>query len=327
MEISKDLKKIFSIACRTDSTVLITGKTGTGKSFLARQIHNESSRRLKPFIAVNLATLHEGTLESELFGHERGAYTGADQRRVGKFELAQGGTIFLDEIGELTSKLQARFLEVLQSFTISPVGSNREVKLDIRIMAATHRNLEHSVAKGEFRADLYHRLRVVYFHMKPLYERKDEFNALVKQCLEDVCQKHRLPLASLSPRALERLTQYSWPGNIRELKNVFEYAMVAAGGNEIDLCHFPAWFTENIAGSIDESAKLSAILGVTEVPLSLDYQSTLSGFEREYLTRAVSRFGGKINRTARQIGMNKATLIRRLRAYGIHPGMRSVQEN
>ncbi len=326
MEITKDIKSLFDVACQTSSTVLITGETGTGKSYLAREIHQNSSRSQKTFVSVNLASLHEGTLESELFGHERGAFTGADQKRIGKLELAQGGTVFLDEIGELPPKLQARLLEFLQSCTISPIGSNREIELDVRVIAATHHNLERSIAKREFRMDLYHRLRVIYFNLKSLRTRREELDSLIQECLEQALRKHGSAKIEITPKALEKLERYSWPGNIRELKNALEYASLVALGKNIDVQHLPAWMFEEKAYYENEAARAFAVLGVAEVPLTLDYRATFAHFEKEYILRALSRYGGKINRTARQIGLNKTTLIRRLRAYGIHPGHREPAE-
>lgn len=317
MNISADLSKLFHMATQFDSTVLITGPTGTGKSTLAKQIHLHSKRRSKPFICVNLATLHEGVLESELFGHEKGAFTGADQKRVGKLELAQGGTVFLDEVSELPPRLQARLLEFLQSRTLCPVGSNKEVCLDVRIIAATHKNLERAVARNEFREDLFHRLRVISVPMKSLKERCDEFDSLIHDCLKDVSSKTGRTIFRITPPVAEKFETYSWPGNLRELRNVLEYAVISSAGNEISVSDLPYWFL-NSQGE-DTKNLDSAILGLAEVPLSLNYQETFERFEKEYLQRALSRYRGRINRTARETGINKTTLIRRLRAYGISP--------
>jgi DNA-binding NtrC family response regulator len=319
MKISTDvnLNKLVHIATQSDSTVLITGKTGTGKSTLAKQIHLQSKRAPKPFICVNLASLHEGILESELFGHERGAFTGAEQKRVGKLEMAQGGTIFLDEVSELPPRLQARLLEFLQSKTLCPVGSNREVCLDVRIIAATHRNLERAVVRGEFREDLLHRLRVVSIPMRSLKDRYDELDSLIHDCLKEVSLKAGKTIFRLAPPVVEKFETYSWPGNLRELRNVLEYAVVSSAENEISVSDLPHWFMN----SQDQDCKNldSAILGLVEVPLTLNFQETLERFEKEYIQRALSRYRGRINRTARETGINKTTLIRRLRAYGISP--------
>ena len=309
----------IGIACRSESTVLITGPTGSGKSRLAQQIHAAGPRAQKPFVTVNLASLHEGTLESELFGHEKGAFTGAEHRRVGRIEMAQGGTLFLDEIGELPPRLQARLLEFLQARTLTPVGSNRPVRLDVRVIAATHRNLSKDVADGRFREDLFHRLRVVTVRLPGLAERPEEFDAILHSCLEDVCVATGRKILRLSEGVAERLEKHPWPGNIRELRNVLEYAVLAAESDEINVEDLPEWFGALDPGTLQVAEGAASALGVAEIPLSLDFQGTIARFEREYLARALQRYRGRINQTARSIGMNKTTLIRRMRAYGLYP--------
>jgi DNA-binding NtrC family response regulator len=317
-------RKSVNMAFAGDSNVLLLGATGTGKSTLAREIHSRSRRREKPFITVNLACLHEGTLESELFGHERGAFTGADQRRVGKLELAQGGTVFLDEIGDLTPRLQARLLEFLQSRVISPVGSNREVRLDVRVIAATHRDLEKKVRENSFREDLLHRLRVLTIRMPGITDFSETFGELVHGVLESVCTEQRRRILRLEPAFASKLEAYSWPGNFRELRNVLEYAVLSASGDTLLVEDLPGWFEESFAGMAGVNSLSSSILGVAELPLTLDFYESLAHFEREYLKRALMRFGGRLNLTARRTGMNKTTLIRRLRQLGIHPAMENI---
>jgi DNA-binding NtrC family response regulator len=318
MKVPADLENVFRIAGKSDSTVLISGATGTGKTSLAKQIHEQSQRRDRPFIVVNLASLHEGTLESELFGHERGSFTGADQKRVGRIELAEGGTLFLDEIGELSLRLQARLLEFLQSRTFSPVGSNREIRMNIRVIAATHRNLEKAVLKGEFREDLFHRVRVIPIALKSLHERVEEIESLTESFLSERCPKEGKPVFKISDPVMKKFKLYRWPGNIRELRNVLEYAILAAGGSEIHLSDLPEWFLKNFKSeSCAEIESQIPVLGTAELPFTLDFQKTYQVFEKDYLCRALHRFGGRINHTARAIGMSKTTLIRRLRFYGI----------
>jgi len=316
MNLSGNNKVAFQIAIKSDATVIINGPTGSGKTYLAHEIHKASLRSRRPFIVVNLASVHEGTIESELFGHERGSFTGAEQKRLGRLELADGGTVFLDEIGELSLRLQARLLEFIQSKTVTPVGSNRERKLDVRIITATHKNLANAVKRGEFREDLFHRLRVVTFELKALAERCDEFDEIVHYCLSEICRAANREVLRISEEFAAILEAYHWPGNIRELRNVLEYAVLASEGPEILPKDLPSWLELPSSDSVN-SLRLSSTLGVAEFALSMDYSSSLSQFEREFLVRAIRKCRGRINRTARETGMNKTTLLRRLKEHGL----------
>lgn len=321
MRISEAMRESFALACRTDAVVLITGPTGAGKTALAESIHIQGTRAKRPFVVVNLASLHEGTFESELFGHERGAFTGADQRRIGKLESAQGGTVFLDEIGELPFRLQSRLLEFLQTRCISPVGGNRVVRLDVRVIAATHKDLPKAVREKQFREDLLHRLRVICMDLPPICNRGDEFDELVHSCLADLSQFHGRKVLRISDEVAKALESYDWPGNIRELRNVLEYAVIATTGTEISARHLPYWFCEAMKKSHSpflETGNHSGVLGTLEVPLSFNYNQLMADFEKELLSRALHWTRGRINQTARKLGMSKATLIRRMRAYGLY---------
>lgn len=301
----------YKLSCSSDLTVLITGPTGVGKSWLAERIHQNSPRAHKPFITVNLAALHEGTLESELFGHERGAFTGADKKRVGWLELADGGTVFLDEIGELPTRLQARLLEFLQSRTLSPVGGSQARKVDVRVIAATNRELECAVKNGLFREDLYHRLRVVELCLKPLRDRADEFDSLVHNFIQSECKKINRSVLRISKEVAEDIERYDWPGNVRELQNAFAYAVRACDGTELRREHLPPWLQAGSAKALVPGLKI----GEDSFGIREDYHGVMSDFERCYLREMLKRNRGRINQTARRIGLNKSTLIRRLRAY------------
>jgi DNA-binding NtrC family response regulator len=303
----------YEIAVRSQSHVLITGPTGSGKSRLAEKIHQEGIRSELPFVSVNLATLHEGLIESELFGHEKGAFTSAMQRRKGKLEEAEGGTVFLDEIGELSPRLQARLLDFVQNRKVILVGGNQERILDVRIIAATQRNLPELIRKGEFRADLYYRLKVVSIEMKSLFERSEEFDSILHSCLAEVCESLGKRVLSISEELACKLESYRWPGNIRELKNILEYAVLNCMDSELSVHQLPDWF--NPISSVEDSLAWNA----SEEKIMLDYGSAIARFEKEYLKGALQKYRGRVNKTAKMIGMSKATLKRRIHAYGLMP--------
>lgn len=321
MELDREPKSWVMIAAKGDANVLITGPTGSGKTCLAREIHDQSSRKNRPFVAVNLATLHEGTFESELFGHEKGAFTSADRRRVGRLESAQHGTVFLDEVGELSLQLQARLLEFLHSRIISPVGAGRDVYLDVRVIAATNKNLEEMVTRGTFREDLFHRLRVIPIELKPICERWDEIDLIIHSSLAELSGSTGRSILRVSEEVAKRLEEYHWPGNFRELKNVLEYAVLAGCGPEVRIQDLPPWFgkAQSVKVSFNDTTSnhdsRCGLLGNVEIPLILDYQACFASFEKEYLRRALNRYRGKINQTAKKIGMSKTTLLRRIRTH------------
>lgn len=306
--------RLIEMGCRSDVNVLITGATGTGKTRLAEEIHRKGSRRNGPFVVVNLASLHEGTLESELFGHERGAFTGAEFRRVGRLEQAQGGTVFLDEIGELSPRLQARLLEFLQSRRVVPVGGSRETRLDVRVIAATHRDLVRSVAEGSFREDLFHRIRVLSIELPSLIERADDFDQILHDCLEEICKRMQRRLLRIAEPVAEQFENHQWPGNIRELRNVLEFAVLSSDGEEIRERDLPSWFRKK-ATRVQESA--ADFRAPAQAFFDLNYESAMATFEKGYLSTHLERSKWRINRTARRIGMNKTTLLRRMKSYGL----------
>jgi DNA-binding NtrC family response regulator len=289
-------------------TILITGRTGTGKTHLARQLHDLSPRRLGRFVAINLATLSENLIESELFGHEKGAFSGADSKRVGKLEWADGGTIFLDEIGELSPRLQTKLLEALNSHTITPVGSNREIALDIRVVTATNRDLKAMVETGAFREDLFFRINAFELHLPDLRSAPDRIPILAAQFAKSAAERQNRPFLGMSPEFLGELGLYQWPGNIRELQNCLDFAVAVSPNGWLDPTCLPPY------------VRLGSLIPPVAKALTLfptDYREAKSLFERTYLEEILRRFDGKINQTARETGLSKVTLIEKVRRYEI----------
>lgn len=301
--ISKEL--LLDRVAPGEGTVLILGSTGTGKTHLAREIHKRSQRNRKPFVSVNLGTLNENLFESELFGHEKGAFSGAHQSRVGKFEAAQGGTIFLDEIGELTLSMQTRLLDLIYTKTLSPVGSNRVVNLDVRIIAATNRNLKEMVKKGEFREDLFFRLNIFSTRLPDISKDPEQLQTWILRFLREH-QTSSGDVYSLSQCALRKLLEHSWPGNLRELRNCIEYAVTMANGPLITANDLPIY--------TDQSADTDP---GTHTCFPLLFHQAKAEFEETFLRAMLSRFNGKINKTARETQISKVTLIEKIRRYQI----------
>jgi DNA-binding NtrC family response regulator len=291
-----------------DQTVLITGRTGTGKTHLARQIHELSHRKTHRFVAINLATLSENLIESELFGHERGAFSGADAKRIGKLEWANGGTVFLDEIGELSPRLQTKLLEALNSYTVSPVGSNREVQLNIRVVAATNRDLRAMIRDGGFREDLYFRINTFEIHLPNLSSDPTRIFDLARKFALAASSRQQRACPSFSPNFLKSLEAYPWPGNIRELRNCIEFALALCSESTLEPESLPAYIREN---TISHRAPQALAL------FPADYRAAKSLFERAYLEEILTRYEGRINQTARETGLSKVTLIEKVRRYEI----------
>jgi DNA-binding NtrC family response regulator len=294
----------------TDLTVLVRGESGTGKELVAQALHQRSPRRSRPFVAVNCAAISRELVESELFGHEKGAFTGADARRQGKFEAAHGGTIFLDEIGDMAPETQAKVLRVLQDRKLERVGGNVPVEVDVRVVAATHRDLEREVKAGRFREDLYYRLKVVEIELPPLRERPEDLPALVNHFLEQVARRLERPKKPIAPEALARLARHPWPGNVRELRNVVEQAAVLAGGEaieEADLRLPPTLY--RVAPSADAAERKRSFAEAK--------REAVGDFERSYLLSALRANGGNVSRTAAAIGMVRQSLQQKIRELGL----------
>jgi two-component system response regulator AtoC len=307
-----EVLRIIRKAAPTESTVLITGESGTGKEVTARRIHATSLRSGGPFIPVNIAGIPESLLESELFGYEKGAFTGADKQTPGIFEAGEGGTVFLDEIGEMSLPLQAKLLRVLQERRIRRVGAVHEVAVDVRILAATNRDLEAMVAGGGFREDLFYRLNVVRIGLPPLRERREEIPGLAGTILGKVSRKLNRQMPALDPRALEALCRYSYPGNIRELENLLERAMILSEGEMIGLADFPGIDSASIGNMDRIPPRPSAQTGESNV-----FGGSMKEIERRAIAYALERHGGNRSHTAEQLGISRKTLIAKIREYGL----------
>jgi DNA-binding NtrC family response regulator len=305
------LRKVAAVA-RTDSTVLIHGETGTGKELIARALHSQSGRCDKPMIKLNCSAISAGLVESELFGHVKGAFTGASDRRMGRFELADGGTLFLDEVSELPLETQAKLLRVLQEQEFEPVGSSKTLKVDVRVIAATNRDLLKDVQAGRFRSDLYYRLNVFPIDLPALRERPEDISPLATHFMHLMARKLGKPLERIAPSTLEKLDAYSWPGNIRDLQNTIERAAVLATGNElaVDWDLGPAVPRAGLNG-----AALMAPSHCSEVPDSRATQS-LEAVEREHIIAMLRKSHGVIegpNGAARRLAINPSTVRFRIK--------------
>jgi DNA-binding NtrC family response regulator len=308
------MRRVFATiqkVAETDLTVLIRGESGTGKELVAQALHQHSARKQGPFVAVNCAAIGRELVESELFGHEKGAFTGAEARRIGRFEAADGGTIFLDEIGDMAPDTQAKVLRVLQERSFERVGGSKPLQVDVRVVAATHRDLERDVRDGRFREDLYYRLQVVELELPPLRERREDVPALAERFLEQLAERHGRPGRRLSPGALAALSRHAWPGNVRELRNVVERAAVLAPGDEIQAEDL-AFSGPRGAGERPADAADAAGLPFTEAK-----RSAIESFERAFLLRALRENEGNVSRTAEAIGMVRQSLQQKIRELGL----------
>lgn len=300
---SPAMRKVYSLVEKvapSKTSVVITGPSGTGKEVMARAIHNLSPRKDKPFIAINCSAIPASLMESEIFGHEKGAFTGADQRRLGCFELADGGTLFLDEIGELPVELQAKFLRVLEEERLRRLGGKTEIAVDVRVICATNRNLKEQIGKQEFREDLYFRLHVFNVELPPLRDRREDIPLLVQHFVERFATEAGKRIEGVAQGAMEILQSYAWPGNIRELRNTIERGVILCDGDALDETHLPP----EMAATPIKGSTIQLSLGMP-----------LREVEREYILGSLRRNKGNKSRTAELLGISEKTLYNKLNRY------------
>jgi len=302
-----ELKEMINIVAPTNAWILIMGENGTGKELVARSIHHQSQRAGKHFVEVNCAAIPEDLIESELFGHEKGSFTGATAKRRGKFEMADGGTLFLDEVADMSLKAQAKVLRILQEKKFERVGGTRLIPTDVRVLAATNKDLEKEMNEGRFRQDLYYRLNVIPLHVPPLRERKEDIPLLVKRFIHDFAMREGDKEKTITDDVIDLLMQHDWPGNVRELKNLVERMIIMTAGDVIS--------RENVSSFVD-IGKIGNLAIKEETPLA-SFRTAKLDFERQYILRKLREFGGNISRTAEAIGMERSHLHKKIRSYGI----------
>ena len=304
--VMQEIRERITRVAPTNGRVLISGENGTGKELIARAIHKQSLRRQKPFVEVNCAAIPQELIESELFGHEKGAFTGATARKPGKFELAHEGTLFLDEVGDMSLATQAKVLRVLQEQKFERVGGSEVLEADFRVIAASNKNLEEEIERGHFREDLYYRLKVVPFYAPPLRERKADLPLLVNHFLQDVSLENGRRIKTIAPEAIRLLAQYEWPGNIRELKNVIERLVIMVSSPTIRAEHIPSSILGKCRGNGG-----APTFGAPWKPLK-DAKNT---FEKHYILQCLKTHVGNITKTAQTLGIERTYLHKKLRMY------------
>ncbi len=348
---SDEMLKVFNVISKlaqVNTPVLIRGESGTGKELVAKAIHYNGPRKDDRFVTINLAAVPDNLIESELFGHEKGAFTGASERKIGKFQYADGGTIFLDEIGDISATMQVKLLRVLQEKVFTPVGANRDVKVDVRVIAASHKPFEEMIKEGSFREDLFYRLNVLPVYLPPLRERVADIPFLVDYYVSYFNSLHNLEIKGLNEEATGILSTYSWPGNIRELRNVIEHAFIIESSEEIRPASLPDSVMKGAAqgptGTQEEEATRIDFKGIRESVLDremtdedagqyrftfaqitenngikMDFQVAKDLFEKEFIVQALKLNKGKINQTALKANIPKKTLLRKIEKYEISP--------
>jgi len=305
-EVMKALKNDIQRAAPSNSWVLITGENGTGKEFVAHNIHLLSSRSSRPFVEVNCAAIPDELIESELFGHERGAFTGASSKKKGKFDIADTGTIFLDEIGDMSMKTQAKVLRILQEQTFERVGGTELIKVDVRVIAATNKDLKEEIQKGNFREDLYYRLNVIPLVVPPLRRRPEDISLLIEHFLREASRKSGVETIKADNNVLRRLSEYGWPGNVRELKNLVERLVIMSPGPTITINDIPSYISGKREGGDNVSLFSRSLL-----------RDARASFEKEFIIRKLKENSGNIAKTAEAIGIERSHLYRKIKSYGI----------
>ncbi|MCW8943507.1 MAG: sigma-54 dependent transcriptional regulator [Sedimenticola sp.] len=324
---TKQINKMIEQVADTDATVLVLGESGTGKEVVARKLHYNSSRRGKPFVPVNCGAIPADLLESELFGHEKGAFTGAISSRQGRFEMADGGTLFLDEIGDMSMPMQVKLLRVLQERSFERVGSNKTIQCNVRIIAATHRNLEEAIKDDKFREDLYYRLNVFPIEMPPLRERRDDIPVLVNDLIARI-EKEKRGSVRLTPSAVMALSQFKWPGNVRELANLIERLAILYPYGVVDIKDLPEKFKIGMVTTMEPTGDLPNVTvsgdepGVVEsVPRlpneGIDLKSHLNNLELSLIRQALDESDGVVAHAAKRLNMRRTTLVEKLRKFGL----------
>ncbi len=303
---SDPMRRVFErirMVADTRSTVLIEGESGTGKELVARALHFNSARRHKPFVAINCAAIPTSLIESELFGHEKGAFTGAVEPRKGKFQAADGGTLLIDEVGEVQLDLQSKLLRAIESRCVNPIGGNREVAVDVRIVTSTNRNLEELVKEGRFREDVFYRLNVVNIKLPPLRERREDIPLLVRAFIDEIAAENQRPAKDVTPEALALLRGHDWPGNVRQLRNMLESVIVVSSREVIDVADLP----EVIRGARP----------VRPTPSVVKPGMTMSEIEKEAILQALDLANGSRSEASKMLGISVRTLQRKLNTYGL----------
>jgi two-component system nitrogen regulation response regulator NtrX len=302
----KALRQQLSLMAGTNGRVLIYGESGTGKELVAHALHALSPRADHPLVEVNCAAIPENMIESELFGHMKGSFTAAHERKIGKLQKADGGTLFLDEVGDMSLRTQAKVLRSLEEQRFEPVGAQESIQVDVRVVAATNKNLEEEIEKGNFREDLFYRLNVIPFHVPPLRERKEDIPTLAAFFLEEFTRRYGRKSKELTAQALQLLQEYHWPGNVRELKNLIERIVILSPQTRIDARHIPLQPSRKATG--DRAAERYGSL-----------QDVREAAERDYIQKKLEEAGGNVSRTAELLGLERSNLYRKMRALGIRP--------